>query len=197
MNCLIVVAHPLESSLCQHLARETTVHMREKGHIVTVKDLYDEAFDPRLSQQERSSYYQAEFQSSNLGSNLDRDLSQLKEAEILVMVFPTWWFGFPAILKGWFDRVWAPGHAYDHSPDLKGIIPRLDQLKEVNVITTLGSPGWVDWLILRRPVRRILKIAILGTCAKNCNFKMLSLYSSESLTPAKIDKFIKRIKRAF
>ncbi|WP_419904879.1 NAD(P)H-dependent oxidoreductase [Kiloniella sp.] len=193
MNCLVVVAHPLQNSLCRHLAEESIMHMKARGHDVTVKNLYDEAFDPRLTEKERSSYYQAEFQSRDL----EKDLAQLREAEILVLVFPTWWFGFPAILKGWFDRVWAPGHAYDHSPDLKGIIPRLDRLQEVKVITTLGSPWWVDWFILRRPVRRILKLAILGTCAKNCRFKMLSLYASESLTQTKIEKFVARIKSTF
>ncbi len=193
MNCLIVVAHPLENSLCRHLADETIAHMKARGHDVTVKNLYDEAFDPRLTVKERASYYQAEFQSSEL----EKDLAQLRETEILILIFPTWWFGFPAILKGWFDRVWAPGHAYDHSPDLKGIIPRLDQLKKMTAITTLGSPWWVDWFVLRRPVRRILKLAILGTCAKNCRFKMLSLYSSESLTPTKVEKFVERIKSTF
>lgn len=193
MNCLVVVAHPLENSLCRYLADETVAHMKARGHDVTVKNLYDEAFDPRLTEKERASYYQAEFQSSEL----EEDLVELREAQILILIFPTWWFGFPAILKGWFDRVWAPGHAYDHSPDLKDIIPRLDQLKNMTAITTLGSPWWVDWFVLRRPVRRILKQAILGTCAKNCRFKMLSLYSSESLTPIKVEKFIKRIRGSF
>ncbi|MEH6631417.1 MAG: NAD(P)H-dependent oxidoreductase [Halopseudomonas aestusnigri] len=193
MNCLVVIAHPLENSLCRHLADETVAHMKARGHNVTVKNLYDEAFDPKLTVKERTSYYQTEFQSSDL----EKDLAQLREAQILVLVFPTWWFGFPAILKGWFDRVWVPGHAYDHSPDLKGIIPRLDLLKEVKVITTLGSPWWVDWFVLRRPVRRILKLAILGTCAKNCRFKMHSLYSSESLTPIKVEKFLERIRSSF
>jgi len=54
---------------------------------------------------------QSTFQSGVDAGQIDR----LMSAEALVLVFPTWWFGFPAILKGWFDRVWAPGIAYDHA----------------------------------------------------------------------------------
>ncbi len=193
MNCLVVVAHPLGKSLCGYLAKETIAHMQSKGHDVTIKNLYDEDFSPRLTASERASYYLENFDSSTL----EKDLAQLTQAEILVLVFPTWWFGFPAVLKGWFDRVWAPGHAYDHSPDLTAILPKLDDLREMKVITTLGSPWWVDWFVLRRPIRRILKTAILGTCAPKCRFQMLSLYSSESLTDAKIETFVKRIKESF
>jgi NAD(P)H dehydrogenase (quinone) len=110
-----------------------------------------------------------------------------------VLCFPTWWFGFPAILKGWFDRVWMPGAAFDHATDLGAIKPRLTQLKRVMVITSLGSPWWVDQLIMRQPVKRILKTAILGTCAPQAQFEMLSIYSSEKLSQEKVTRFQKKI----
>lgn len=193
MECLVVLAHPLEESLCKHLAAETVTHLQSKGYNVTVKDLYTEQFDPVLCANERQSYYNYAFDTSRLADDID----QLKRAESLVLVFPTWWFGFPAILKGWFDRVWAPGHAYDHATDLGPIVPRLDNLREMKVVTTLGSPWWVDHLVLRKPLRRVLKTALLGACAKNCTFTMLSLYKSESLTKAKIDRFVGKIKSRF
>jgi putative NADPH-quinone reductase len=111
-------------------------------------------------------------------------------------VFPTWWFGFPAMLKGWFDRVWAPGVAYDHASDLGPIKPRLDRLRRAVAITTLGSPWWVDRFVLRQPVKRVLKLALLGTCAPGCRFEMLSLYQAESLSPGKVNAFRTRIGRA-
>ncbi|WP_085905732.1 NAD(P)H-dependent oxidoreductase [Kiloniella majae] len=193
MKCLVVIAHPLEDSLCKHLAKETIAHLETKGYKITVKDLYSESFAPALAHAERQSYFTEEFDSSAL----ERDLTQLKETESLVLIFPTWWFGFPAILKGWFDRVWAPGHAYDHADDNKAILPKLDNLVEMKVITTLGSPRWVDLLILRQPVRRVLKTAIRGTCAPKCRFQMLSLYSSESLSKEKVDRFIRKIRTRF
>ncbi|GGO74708.1 NAD(P)H-dependent oxidoreductase [Bowmanella pacifica] len=193
MNTLVVVAHPLDNSLCAHLAAQTIAHLKRQGHQVEVKNLYLEAFQPALTQTERQSYYQPEFDDSLLA----QDIAQLKRAESLVLVFPTWWFGFPAILKGWFDRVWAPGHAYDHASDLGAIQPRLQHLKEMKVVTTLGSPWWVDRLVMFRPVRRILKTALLGACAAKCRFSMLSLYQSEKVDKQRIEAFVKKICQRF
>ncbi len=193
MNCLVVVAHPLDHSLCSYLAEETVIHLEAKGYKVTVKNLYKENFNPVLTEDERKSYYQRQFDTNLVQS----DIAQLKQAESLVLIFPTWWFGFPAILKGWFDRVWAPGHAYEHASDFGPIKQCLDNLKEMKVVTTLGSPWWVDFFVLRKPVKKVLKIALLGACAKNCDFKMLSLYKSESLTSTNIENFVGKIKANF
>lgn len=67
----------------------------------------------------------------------------------------------------------------------------------MKVITTLGSPWWVDAFILRKPVKKVLKIALLGACASHCKFKMLSLYNSEKLTTTKIEKFVNKIESKF
>ncbi|NVJ56212.1 MAG: flavodoxin family protein, partial [Vibrionaceae bacterium] len=75
--------------------------------------------------------------------------------------------------------------------------PRLDKLKEVKVVTTLGSPWWVDKFVLRQPVKRVLKIAILGACVKRCHFDMLSMYKSENASKAQVDAFVQKIKAKF
>ncbi|MGF1758733.1 NAD(P)H-dependent oxidoreductase [Photobacterium sagamiensis] len=188
MNYLIVLAHPLENSLCSHLSDKTINHLINQGHEVTVKNLYQEEFNPVLTQSERRSYYESQFDVSKLNG----EINQLIEAECLVLIFPTWWFGFPAILKGWFDRVWAPGYAYNHASDLGSITPCLDNLKEVKVITTLGSPWWADVFILWKPVYRVLKIALLGACAKNCKLKMFSFYNSENASKTRVNNFVKK-----
>lgn len=193
MKCLVVVAHPLKDSLCHYLAEQTIEHLGSKGYQITLLDLYQSSFAPVLTLEERGSYYQPSFDNALV----EQEIAQLKQAESLVLVFPTWWFGFPAILKGWFDRVWAPGHAYNHAADLGAITPCLDNLKEVKVITTLGSPWWVDKFVLWQPVKRILKVAILGTCAKHCKFQMLSLYKSENVSEAKVNAFVGKIKSKF
>lgn len=167
--------------------------MEGKGYEVTVKNLYRENFNPVLTKAERASYYEKNFDASQLKSDID----QLRETDSLVLIFPTWWFSFPAILKGWFDRVWAPGYAYNHASDLGAITPCLENLKEVNVITTLGAPWWVDFFVLKKPVNKVLKTALLGACVKNCKFKMLSLYKSENLTGSKVENFVKKIKATF
>lgn len=101
-----------------------------------IEDLYLSGFSPALTADERRSYYSPTFNSAAAQDQIDRLLS----AEALVLVFPTWWFSFPAILKGWFDRVWAPGIAYDHATDLGSIKPRLHNLQRALAVTSLGSP---------------------------------------------------------
>ncbi|MDD5365901.1 MAG: NAD(P)H-dependent oxidoreductase [Gallionellaceae bacterium] len=191
MKCLVVVAHPIADSLCYSLAQSAIQAMTEAGHEVLVENLYQAEFSPSLTANERQSYYQHPFDSSAVHSQIQHLLS----AEALVLVFPTWWFGFPAILKGWFDRVWVPGIAYDHATDLGPIKPRLHNLRRALAITSLGSPWWVDRLLLWQPVKRVLKTAIFGTCAPACQFEMLSLYKAECLSAKEVEAFCSRIER--
>ncbi|WP_415906601.1 NAD(P)H-dependent oxidoreductase [Neptuniibacter sp. QD72_48] len=193
MKCLVVLTHPLKDSLCHHFCDETVKHLTAKGYEITLLNLYESDFEPALKEDERRSYYADQFDDSRLKT----DIQQLQEAESLVLIFPTWWFGFPAMLKGWFDRVWAPGFAYDHAKDLGAIQPRLDNLKEVKVVTTLGSPWWVDLLILRQPVKKVLKIALLGACTKGCKFQMLSFYKSEDASKDRVEAFVNKLKAKF
>lgn len=191
MRCLVVRAHPLDDSLCATLARRAVACLEAAGHEVAVEDVYAEGFAPGLTAEERASYYAGPYAAAAVQAQADRLLA----AEGVVLVFPTWWFGPPAILKGWFDRVWAPGIAYDHADDLGAIRPRLHGLRRMLAVTTLGSPWWVDRLILRQPVKRVLKTALVGTCAPRCRFRMLSRYRAERLGPGEVEAFAARIER--
>ncbi len=192
MKCLIVTTHPLDDSLCKELGKHVENKLTQIGHEVTIEDLYAESFEPALTATERKSYYDGGYDSSNITEQVRR----LQDAEALVLVFPTWWFGFPAMLKGWFDRVWGPGIAYDHASDYGSIKPRLDNLRKVIVVTTLGSPWWVDRLVLWQPVKRIMKLALLEACTKRSKLQFLSLYNSEKLSDQKIAAFKNRIEKA-
>jgi NAD(P)H dehydrogenase (quinone) len=189
MRCLLVTAHPLPGSLCQTLANTALEALKAGGHELVLENLYAQDFSPTLRANERAGYYETPYSASAVQAQAQR----LQEADVLVLCFPTWWFGFPAILKGWFDRVWVPGVAYDHARDLGAIQPRLPLLKRVLVITSLGSPWWVDKFVIRQPVKRILKTAILGTCAPQAKFEMLSIYSSEKLAKEKVQAFQRRV----
>jgi putative NADPH-quinone reductase len=189
MKCLVIIAHPDSGSLCHSLARVAIQTLTDAGHEVVIDDLYQSGFIPSLTINERKTYYDPPFDSSAIESRVE----SLRSTEALVLVFPVWWFGFPAILKGWFDRVWAPGIAYDHATDLGPIKPRLHNLRRTMAITTLGSPWWADRLLLWQPVKRVLKTAILRTCAPECRFEILSLYKAERLTVREVDVFTSRI----
>jgi NAD(P)H dehydrogenase (quinone) len=192
MRSLVVIAHPLNTSLCATLAKTVVDRLMAGGHEVEVLDLYAEEFSPSLTASERASYYTDVFDRRAL----EREIEQLQRAQVLVLLFPTWWFGMPAMLKGWFDRVWAPGVAYDHASDLGSIKARLNNLRHTLAITTLGSPWWVDWFVLRLPIRRQLRYALLGTCAPQSSFRMLSLYKSEKLNSTTVQGFQEQIERA-
>lgn len=188
MKCLVVIAHPLPDSLCRSLARFAVERLEAAGHEIVVEDLYGAGFDAALTEAERRSYYAAAFDASAVAA----EATQLTEAEALVLVFPTWWYGFPAILKGWFDRVWSPGIAFDHASNFGPIKPRL-KLRHVLAVTTLGSPWWIDTLVLWQPVRRILRLATLGACARGARFNMLSLHSAENPPRERVARFEQRI----
>lgn len=188
MRCLVVKAHPLAESLCSTLTARILHVLRDAGHAVELEDLYERKFAASLTEAERRGYYTA-YSMEEVAPQVGRLLA----AEAIVLVFPTWWFGFPAILKGWFDRVWAPGVAYDHGDDLGPIKPRLTRLRHMLAVTSLGSPWWVDRLILRQPVKKVLKTAIVRSCAPSCRLQMLSLYGSERLTPTQVARFTNRI----
>jgi putative NADPH-quinone reductase len=191
MKCLLVTAHPLGESLCSALSDRAAEALRERGHEVIREDLYEGNFRAELTAEERRTYYAPSYDFSEVKDQVAR----LLEAEAIVLLFPTWWFGFPAILKGWFDRVWGPGIAYDHAGDLGPIKPRLDKLRHLAAVTTLGSPWWIDRLLLRQPVKRVLKSALLGACAPACRFRMFSLYKSERLSEAVVDRFSAKVTR--
>lgn len=191
MNCLVVLSHPLPESLNRHFADTAIAALTGVGHKVELLDLYRTAFDPRLTSAERGSYYGERFDAAALEAHAQA----LREAEVLVLVFPTWWFGLPAMLKGWVDRVFAPGIAFDHANDFGPIKPLLDKLRHVVAITTLGSPWWIDRLIMHRPVRRILKWGVFKACAPKARFAMLSFYAAEKPQPERVMRFADEIRR--
>ena len=194
-NCLLVTCHPLADSLCHHLADRVKQgfegpDLGENGIEIEHLDLYAAGFKAPLTADERRSYFEGDFDATALGA----EIAALQRAEILILVFPTWWFGMPALLKGWFDRVWGPGVAFEHPAEPGGrITPRLTGLRHCLVVTTLGSPWWFDRLILRRPLRRILKTALVGVCAPNANFDMLSLHAAMALDQPRLDRFLGRV----
>jgi NAD(P)H dehydrogenase (quinone) len=186
-TALIVLAHPGERSLSHHLVQIAFDELAKSNHEVDLLDLYKIGFDPVMGGSERANYY------SERPDHLPQS-EQLANAAVLVLVFPTWWFGMPAILKGWTDRVFAPGIAFDHADDFGPIKPRLTSLRQVIVATTLGSPWWVDWLLMFRPVRRILKRAIFGLCAPQARFRMISFYAAENADARRIENFSERLR---
>lgn len=191
-KALVVLAHPLRESLCGHYASIAHEALAAAGHETELLDLAREGFDPRLGEAERLAYYAPVPDASAIA----REARMLREAEILVLVFPTWWFSPPALMKGFIDRVFAPGVAFDHGSDFGPIRPRLDRLRHAIIITTLGSPWWIDRLVMWRPVRRMFRLGVLRACAPKARFSYLAFYAAEAPAKARVDRFAARIRAA-
>ena len=152
MHILLVLAHPLAESFSAAVARTARDALEAGGHTVDVLDLYRENFDPRLTAAERAGYFDIPYDLSEV-ANL---VARLKAADGLILVFPQWWFNFPAILKGFFDRVLAPGVAFSHDASGGRILPRLSNIRLLWALTTTGSPWWIVQLYMGNPVRASL-----------------------------------------
>lgn len=191
MRVLVVLAHPLKESFAASIARTAVAALEAKGHAVDLIDLYAEDFDPRLSATERASYMTGRYDRSAIEPYAER----LRAAEALVLVFPQWWFNLPAILKGFIDRVFAPGVAFDYAADGIRLEPRLDRLRHFRVFSTTGSPWWVVKFYMGDPVRRQLKRGLAAFCGKRVDFRMTCLHDMDDTTDDSRRKFLDRVRR--
>lgn len=80
----------------------------------------------------------------------------LQWAEGLILVYPTWWYSQPAILKGWIDRVWRPGIAFTLRDEGRRLRPALANIHLIGVITSFGSPWWFWTFLMGAPGRKII-----------------------------------------
>ncbi|MFT5485109.1 MAG: NAD(P)H dehydrogenase (quinone) [Paracoccaceae bacterium] len=191
---LVVFAHPLSDSLSASLKDAVAGGLADAGHDVDLIDLYQDGFDARLSAAERTAFMKPGYAPPpDAAAYCDR----LKAADGIVFVFPQWWFGMPAILKGFVDRVFVPGVAFRPDPDGGRLIPLLQNIQTFDVVTTTGSPWWITELYMRNPVRRQIKQGIAGVCSKTARFRMLSMYNIDKASRADCAKFIARVRRTF
>ncbi len=192
MHILLVLAHPLEDSFAAAVARLAQETLGAGGHEVDLLDLYREGFDPSLSAAERRGYFDEPYDTSGV----DNIVARLRAAEGLILVFPQWWFNFPAILKGFFDRAFAPGVAFTHDPAGGRIVPQLTNIRLFWALTTTGSPWWIVHLFMGNPVRRLLKRGIAAFCARRLNFRMLALHDMDRVTDAGRKAHLERVRKA-
>jgi len=191
MRILLVLAHPLSDSFAASLAGTIERRLTENGHTVDLLDLYREGFDPRLTESERARYFEPDYDPAEAGPFV----SQLKQADGIVLVFPQWWFNFPAILKGFFDRVFVPGVAFENDTAGGRIQPRLGNIRLFWAFTTTGSPWWVVNLYMGNPVRKLLKRGIAAFCAKGVDFRIVNLYDMDRADEGKRRAHVARIEK--
>lgn len=117
MQVLSVLAHPRRASLTGAAFDRLNLGLAAGGHSVTVADLTAEGFDPRLPPEDEPDWDDA---TKVFSAEVQQEMARIRAHQAIVMVFPVWWWSVPAILKGWIDRVWNRGFAYDGAENLSG-----------------------------------------------------------------------------
>ena len=132
MKHLVIVAHPRVDSLTMCLARAYVDELATRGHQHTLHDLYRLEFDPVLTETEI-----AQAQSHSRPAEILQAQQDIEAADALTVIYPLWWLSMPAILKGYIDRVFAPGFAYESR---QGQVHGLLTGKKCVLVTLSGTP---------------------------------------------------------
>lgn len=183
MRVLVVYSHPVETSFNASLHRDVVARLRAAGHEVDDCDLYAEDFDPVMRRAERLGYHDVPRNREPVRDYVER----LLRAEAVVLCFPTWCFGLPAMLKGWFDRVFMPGVAFDFS-DPRKVRPALTHLKRVSAVVTYGRPRWVAWA-MGDPPRKIVTRYLRMLTGGNARICYHACYHMNTATPERLERF--------
>ncbi|MCI5078290.1 NAD(P)H-dependent oxidoreductase [Oricola sp.] len=189
MRVLVLHAHPVAESYNGFLHGLIVERLKAKGHDVDDCNLYAEDFDPRLTREERLAYH-------DIGPNIEPVkgyVERVQAAEALVMSYPVWNFGYPAILKGFFDRVFLPGVSFKMA-DGK-VKPCLHNIRKVGVVTTYGGSRLRAVLVgdpPRKSVNRVLR-AIVKPAAP---FTYLAHYDMNRSTDETRQRFITKVGEA-
>ncbi len=184
MNALIIYAHPWEGSFNHHILERTTNLLKESGKTVDIIDLNQDGFNPVLTKSDLKLFSQGAYHDPLAKNYLER----LKAADEVVLLFPIWWYGEPAILKGFYDKVLLKGHAYgevDHA--LKGLL----DIHKATIITTANISKEI-FSMLGDPINNVLAHGIFATVGIDhvnwIHCKTVHLEASRNEFLADIDK---------
>jgi NAD(P)H dehydrogenase (quinone) len=188
---LLVIAHPSTDSYCHALAARAETGLRAAGHDVVVLDLYALEVRPAMTAVEREAYHG---DAPILDPLIAEHAGLVKRAEALVFVYPTWWSGLPAILKGWLERVMVPGVGFVLDERTNKVRPGLRQMRHLVGISTYGSPRSYVRLINDNG-RRIITRALRVSCGLRVRTSWLGLYAIDTSSPAQRHAFLAEVEQ--
>lgn len=182
MRVLVIYAHPNPDSYNAALLAATLEGLKAAGHEVDLCDLYEEGFAPVLTRQERVGYHSIPANRAPVEPYLKR----LEGAEGLVLVYPVWNFGMPAILKGYFDRVFLPGVSFKLVDGR--VRPNLHHITRLMVVTTYGGARWRA-ILAGDPPRKIATRVLRGLIKPTGSMRYLAHYDMNRSTEATRNRF--------
>ena len=186
-RALVLFAHPCAESFSAALHETVVDSLKGRGWQVDDCDLNAEGFSPVLTEAERRGYHEVGPNLSPVAGYVER----LRAAEALVLVFPVWNFGYPAILKGFFDRVFLPGVSF-RLEDGK-VRPNLTHIRRLAAVTTYGGTR-TRALLVGDPPRRCVTRAVWHVCRPR-RMRYLALYDMNRADAGKRGAFLARVGR--
>ncbi len=153
-NILVILGHPNINSFCGSLSKAYIDSAKKSGSQVRELHLCELEFDPIL------------WKGYNKIQELEPDLAKAQElirwSNHIVFVYPNWWGAMPALMKGFFDRVFLPGFAFEYRGS--SLPDKLLSGRTAHLIVTMDTPSWYYRWIYRSPGHNEMKRAILGFC---------------------------------
>ena len=186
MNIVVVLGHPSGDSYCAAIFDAIISALEaQSAHSVTAIRLADEKFATAMSSVERAAY---ETEAPLISDETKRHAEILKQAEALIFVYPTWWSGLPAQLKGWLDRVFVLGVAFRFNNNGK-IRPNMQNVRHIIGISTYGSP-WRYVKLINDNGRRTLTRAIRMSTGLRTRTMWCGIYALDTCTQHQREEFI-------
>lgn len=190
MRVLVVHCHPDEDSFIAAVRARVLAGLAAGGHEVRLTDLYASAFDPAFSAWEREHHHDPPESKPEIAGHA----ADLHWCEALVLVYPTWWSGQPAMLKGWIDRVFVQGIAWDLPEGSARIRPLLTNIRRLVVVTTHGSSKWINAL-QGEGGKRIVTRSIRALCHRFARSRWIAMYGVDTSTAAQRTVFLTKVER--
>jgi NAD(P)H dehydrogenase (quinone) len=186
-RALVVHCHPLPTSLVATARDRVLAGLADAGAEVRVTDLYADGFRPELSATEHAAHLEP-----GAHPELAGYVADLRWCDLLVLVYPTWWAGQPAMLKGWIDRVWANGVAWELPAGSGPLRPRLRNVRRLVVVTTHGSSKLVN-AIEGEGGKRTVTRTLRPLCHPVARTSWIALYGVDTAPPGRVAAFLDRV----
>jgi putative NADPH-quinone reductase len=188
-RALVVYCHPSEASFVASVRDRVVAGLHAGGAEVRLTDLYAQGFDPTFSASERANHLVPGTDPSIVSHARD-----LQWCDTLVLVYPTWWSGQPAMLKGWVDRVWVNGVAWTLPAGANRLRPGLRNVRRLVAVTTHGSTKFIN-MVEGESGKRTLTRSLRTMCHPLARTTWIALYGIDYASDDDCARFLDRVER--
>jgi NAD(P)H dehydrogenase (quinone) len=184
---LVVYCHPSPDSFVAAARDSVLEALGRTDADVRVNDLYADGFDPVVSPAERRAHLD-----DGVDPSIRSYADDLTWCDAVILVYPTWWAGQPAMLKGWMDRAWVKGVAWDLPDGANRLTPRLKNVKRLVAVTTHGSPKYIN-MAEGEGGKRTITRSLRMMCHPLARTTWLAIYNIDRCSETKRVEFLNRV----